>query len=290
MEPIMYSKEINMKYKIIGDSCCDVTQEMKERCNIAIAPLSLSLDGEEFIDNDNLDINEYLKKVANSPNVPKSACPSIYDYLEQFKGEQEWVFGVTLSSELSGSYNSAINAKEMFLEENRDKKAHIFNSRGASSMEVLIALKISELANAGKDFETIVEEVEAFIEEGKVLFVLDNIDTLEKNGRMSIMKAKIIRALNLKLILKGTQEGSIDMMGKARGINKALKKMVHDMEKLGTISKNKTVAIAHCNAKERAEFVKNLIEEAYNFKEIIIVATKGISSTYANEGGVIIAY
>ncbi|MDA3845908.1 MAG: DegV family protein [Vallitaleaceae bacterium] len=279
-----------MKYKIVGDSSCDVTKEMEQAYNIAIAPLSFTLDGEEFIDDESLDLDNYLKKIAKSPNVPKSACPSITDYLDRFEGEHEWVFGVTISSELSGSYNSAMNAKAMYLESHPDKKVHIFNSFGASTMEVLIALKVVELAEAGKDFEAIVEEVEHYIDDAKVLFVLDIIDTLEKNGRMSSMKAKIVRILNLKLILRATQEGTIDMLGQARGTKKALQKMVVDMKKIGTISKDKIFAISHCNAPERAEYVKSLVQELYEFKDIIIVKMRGLSSTYANEGGIIISF
>lgn len=279
-----------MKYKIVGDSSCDISKEMERDMNISIAPLSFSLDGEEFIDDETLDLNDYLSKIAKSPNVAKSSCPSIQDYLERFEGDYDCVFGVTLSSELSGSYNSAMNAKAMFLEENPNKKAHIFNSYGASSVEILAALKIRELAEAGESFESIVEKVEAFIDDSKVMFVLDNIDTLEKNGRLSVMKAKIVRALNLKLILKANQKGEIDMVTKARGIKKALKKMVQEMDKIGNVTDEKTFVITHCNALDRAKYVKELAEELYNFKEIMILPTRGLSSTYTNEGGIIIGF
>jgi len=279
-----------MKYKIIGDSSCDVTKEMEELYNIDIAPLSFTLDGEEFIDDETLDLDDYLKKIAASPNVPKSSCPSITDYLDRFEGDHEWVFGVTLSSELSGSYNSAMNAKAMYLEKYPTKRVHIFNSYGASTMEVIIALKVIELVDLGKEFDEIVELTEAYIKDAKVLFVLDSIDTLEKNGRMSSMKAKIVRILNLKLILKATQEGTIDLFGQARGTKKALQKMVTDMKKVGTISKDKIFAISHCNAPERAEYVKTLVQELYDFRDIIIVKMRGLSSTYANEGGIIISF
>jgi len=279
-----------MKYKIVGDSSCDISKEMEESMNISIAPLYFSLDGEDFVDDETLDLDYYLDKIANSPNVPKSSCPSIQDYMSRFEGDHDWTFGITLSSELSGSYNSAMNAKAMFLEEHPDKKVHIFNSFGASSVEVLPALKIKELADAGEDFESIVKKVEAFIDDSKVMFVLDKIDTLEKNGRLSVMKAKIVRALNLKLILKANQLGEIDMVTKARGIKKALKKMVDEMENIGTISSNKILVITHCNALERAEYIKELATQKYNFKEIMILKTRGLSSTYTNDGGVIIGF
>lgn len=280
-----------MRYKIVADSSCDTTKEMEATHNISIAPLSFTLDGIEYIDDDTLDLDDYLRKIDKSKNVPKSACPSIHEYLDRFEeGDSDCVFGVTLSSELSGSYNSAMNARDMYLEKHPDKKCHIFDSRGASTIEVLIAIKASECCQAGMSFEEVVDTMEAYIEESKVVFVLDKIDTLEKNGRLSFMKARIVKALNLKLILRSNQEGIIDMYDKARGSKKALKKMVELMPKLGSVNKDKVIAISHVNCPERAQYVKELIEGMHEYKEIIVVKTKGLSSTYANEGGIIMSF
>jgi len=279
-----------MHYKIVGDSSCDISKEMEAEMNIELAPLTFTLDGEEFVDDETLDLDDYLRKIDASENVPKSACPSIQTYLQKFEGPHDWTFGVTLSSELSGSYNSAVNAMRQFLEKFPEKKGHIFNSKAAASKEVLIALKIDELAKIGKKFEQIVEEVETYIEQTKVLFVLDKIDTLEKNGRLSKMKSRIIRALNLKLILTTDKDGAIVSGTQARGSKKAMKKLVEEMKNYGTISKDNLVAIAHCNAPERAQYVKELIENMYEFRDVVIVKTRGLSSTYANEGGVIVSF
>jgi len=280
-----------MKYKIIGDSSTDVSDEMRAKYGFELAPLSFTLDGIEYIDDDNLDLEDYLAKIDASPNTPKSACPSITDYTTLCEGEHEVTFIVTLSSELSGSYNSAMNAREMFMEENPGKKVHVIDSRGAASGQVLIALKLVELCESDMTFEEVVETIEKFRDDSKVIFVLDNIDTLEKNGRLSRMKAKIVRALNLKLILKASDDGSIDLFDKARGTKKALKKLVEHMGGLRVMNEETVVVIAHVNALERAENVKAMIEEKYGqCKEIIIVPTKGLSSTYANVGGVIVAF
>ncbi len=280
-----------MKYKIIGDSSTDVSDEMRAKYGFELAPLSFTLDGIEYIDDDNLDLEDYLAKIDASPNTPKSACPSISDYMTLCEGEHEATFIVTLSSELSGSYNSAMNAREMFMEENPGKKVHVIDSKGAASGQVLIALKLVELCESDMTFEAAIEAIETFRDESKVVFVLDNIDTLEKNGRLSRMKAKIVRALNLKLILKASDDGSIDLFDKARGTKKALKKLVEHMDGLRPMTKETVVVIAHVNALERAENVKTMIEEKYGpCKEIIIVPAKGLSSTYANVGGVIVAF
>lgn len=280
-----------MNYKIIGDSSCDVTEAMKKDHHIAIAPLSLALDGVEYIDDDSLNLDAYLTKVNASKNTPKSACPSISDYTSLFAGEHDWTFVVTLSSELSGSYNSAMNAKELFMEENPGKKVHVVDSKMAASGEVMIALKLSEMLDSGMSFEEVVPAIETYRDELQLLFVLDKIDTLEKNGRLSMMKAKIVRALNLKLILKAADDGNIDLFDKARGTKKALKKMVAAMGDIQDMNENTIVCIAHCQVRERAEEVKALVMASYpKTKEVIIVPTKGLSSTYANTGGIIVTF
>ena len=139
-------------------------------------------------------------------------------------------------------------------------------------------------------FEELVTTIEKFRDDHHVLFVLDKIDTLEKNGRLSTMKAKIVRALNLKLILEATDEGKIDLADKARGTKKALKKMVDRMGTRRPMNADSSVVIAHCNAQERAEDVKVQIQQTYGTKDVKIVSTKGLSSTYANVGGVIVAF
>lgn len=280
-----------MTYKIIGDSSTDLTDALRAQLGIEIAPLSFTLDGVEYIDNDDLDVDAYMATVNASSNTPKSACPSINDYMSHFEGDHEGSFVVTLSSELSGSYNSAMNARDMFLEDHPDKKVHIVDSRAAASAQTLIALKLDEILKEGVDFEEAVERIEKFRDNMQLLFVLDKIDTLEKNGRLSRMKAKIVRALNLKLILRADNDGSIDLFDKARGTKKALKKMVASMGKIQTITEETVVCIAHCQAPERAENVKQQVMEAYGqIEEVIIVPTKGLSSTYANTGGVIVAF
>lgn len=279
-----------MTYKIIGDSSTDLTDDMREAHGIAIAPLSFTLDGIEYIDDDTLDLQAYLNKVDESPNTPKSACPSINDYMSLFEGDHECTYVVTLSSELSGSYNSAMNAKEMFMEENPGKKVHVVDSKMASSGQTMIALKLSELCEAGESFEDIVDAIEQYRDECRLLFVLDKIDTLEKNGRLSVMKAKIVRALNLKLILESTEKGEIDLMDKARGTKKALKKMVEHMGDRRPMNKDSKVVIAHCNVEDRAIDVKNQITALYGTTDIDIVQTKGLSSTYANVGGIIVTF
>lgn len=279
-----------MKYKIVADSSTDINEEMKERMNIQLAPLTLEVDGVRYIDDESFDVPAYLEKVSKSPNMPKSSCPSPEDYLKAYRGEEEAVFVITLSAELSGSYSTAVLAKKLLEEEDSKKKIYVFNSRSATSGQVAIALKIQECIEANLEFEEIIDIVEAYIAEMVTIFVLEKIDHLQKAGRMSKTKATLVNVLNIKLVLKSNDLGEILLHSQARGTKKALDKMIESIPDVGTVSKTKKLVISHCEDEQRAIMVKEKIEALYEFEEIIIVSTKGLSSNYANQGGIVVAY
>ena len=196
---------------------------------------------------------------------------------------------MTLSAELSGSYNSAELGKSLTLEEHPDKKIHVFNSKSASIGETLIALKIQECEEAGMEFEQVVETVDAYIESQHTYFVLENLETLRKNGRLSRVKALVASALKVKPVMGATPEGTICQLDQARGINKALVKMVDYVKEGENNSSDKILAISHCNCPERAQMVKEALLERMQVKDVIILDTAGVSSMYANDGGIIVA-
>lgn len=277
-----------MNYKIIVDSCGELTEEMKASGRYETASLEIELQGKHIVDDETFDQAEFLKLVAESPECPKSSCPSPERYMEAYHCDAEHVYAVTLSAELSGSYNSAVLGRNLYEEEYGEKKIHIFNSRSASVGETLIALKAAECEEKGMSFEETVETVEAYIEEQHTYFVLETLDTLRKNGRLTGLKSVMATALNIKPVMGATPEGTICQLGQARGIKKALVKMVEQLAEDVKNSKDKILAIAHCNCRDRAEAVKNMILEKINVKDVIILDTAGISSMYAADGGVIV--
>ena len=276
-----------MSYKIVVDSCGELTEEQKASEHFASVALELDVDEYHFVDDDTFVQKDFLEKAKASPNCPKSTCPSPERYLEAYEGEQERIYAVTLSSRLSGSYNSAQLAKNLYEEEKGNKKIHVFDSKSASIGETLIAIKIQECEEKGMNFEEVVDAVEAYIESQTTYFVLETLDTLQKNGRLSHLKALVAGALNIKPVMGSTPEGDICQLGKARGMNKALDRMVQSMMEVTTDCEKKIVAISHCNCKERALQLKEKVEKVANFKDIFIVDTAGVSSMYANDGGVI---
>lgn len=278
-----------MSYKIIGDSCTDLPPELKKDSDIVLVPLSIQIDNYNILDDETFNQIDFLKKMGESPNCPKSSCPSPDAYMEHFGGEED-IYVITLSSNLSGSYNSAILAKKLYLEENAMKNIAVIDSCSASVGQTLIAMKIKELYKEGKKFVEVVKEINEFRDNMNTKFVLESLETLRKNGRLSNLKAIICSALNIKPVMGATKEGTICKLDQARGIDKALKLMVDMILKDAVNSEEKCLGIAHCNNIDRAEFVKREIESRIKFKKIFITDTAGISTLYANDGGIIVSY
>ena len=278
-----------MSFHIVADSCCELTADMKKRENIEIAPLTLEVGGESILDDETIDQKYFLKRVAECPECPKSACPSPDYFRKSFLNGAERCYAVTLSAQLSGSYNSAVLGANLAQEENEDLKIHVFNSRSASIGETLIVKKIVECEEAGMSFERVVETVELYISTQHTYFVLENLETLRKNGRLSKTKALVASALKIKPVMGATSEGDIVQLDQARGINKALMKMVDAIVNDAQHVENKTLAISHCNCPERAEMVKEALLERLAVQDVFVLDTQGVSSMYANDGGIIIA-
>ena len=275
-----------MSFHIVADSCCELTADMKKRGNIEIAPLTLEVGGESILDDETFDQKSFLRKVAE---CPKSACPSPDYFRKSFLNGAERCYAVTLSAQLSGSYNSAVLGANLAQEENEDLKIHVFNSRSASIGETLIVKKIVECEEAGMSFERVVETVELYISTQNTYFVLENLETLRKNGRLSKAKALVASALKIKPVMGATPEGDIVQLDQARGINKALMKMVDAVVNDAQHVETKTLAVSHCNCPERAEMVKEALLERLAVQDVFVLDTQGVSSMYANDGGIIIA-
>ena len=278
-----------MSYRIIGDSCTDLPKKLKEDPHFKLVPLTLIVDDASIVDDESFHQANFLEKVRLSPNSPKSACPSPKDYMNYFDFDGD-IYIVTLSSQLSGSYNSAELAKKLYLEEHPDKKVEVIDSRSASVGQTLIAMKIKELIEQKLPFEAVVEKIHTFRDSLKTKFVLESLDTLRKNGRLSGLLAVICSALNIKPVMGATPEGTICKVDQARGIVKALVAMAKSIEEDVIKPSERILGIAHCNNYERALYVKEEIMKRIPFKDCFIVDTAGVSSLYANEGGIIVCY
>lgn len=276
-----------MSYKIVVDSCGELPVKLKEDGHFQTVSLELFVDDYHVVDDENFNQKEFLQKVKESPNCPKSACPSPEAYEEAYDCEAEHVYAVTLSAQLSGSYNSAELGRKLYLEEKGEKQIHVFDSKSASVGETLIAMKIQECEEAGCSFEEVIQKVDAYIAEMNTYFVLETLETLRKNGRLSNIKAFVASALNIKPVMGATPEGTICQLSQARGMSKALDKMVATMIAQVKNTEEKILAISHCNCPQRAQSVMERVKKLGKFKDVFVIDTAGISSLYACDGGII---
>lgn len=277
-----------MSYKIVLDSCGELPEHLKSDNRYEIVPLELQVGEERIWDDETFDQKNFLQKVAACPTCPKSACPSPERYMQAFDCAAEDIYVVTLSGNLSGSYNSAYLARSMYLEKNPDKKIHVFDSCSASCGETQIAFYISSLAEEGKSFEEIIPLAEQFRDDLTTYFVLDNLDTLRKNGRLSRVKAFVASTLAVKPVMGSTDDGNIVQRGQAIGMKKALAKMADIILGEKTDLQKRILMITHCNCPDKAEKFKEIICKKADFRDILIMDTAGVSSMYANDGGIIV--
>jgi len=279
-----------MSFKIIVDSCCDLTAAQLLQGPFLRAPLTISIAGEDIVDDDTFDQAHLILLMRESDLPPKTACPSPAQYLDAFeRAGTDDIYVVTLSALLSGSHNAAVQAQAIWLEDHPDAHVHVFNSCSAAAGEVNVAMKLWETAGAGKDFQTVVSETSQYIASMNTYFVLENLDHLRKNGRLTGALSLVTEALRIKLLMGSTPEGQIRKVGQALSVKQALSRMVNLMAAdPGHVGKR--LAIVHCNNLDRALYVRDLVVKTCQFGEILLSEARGVTTVYANDGGVVTAY
>ena len=275
-----------MDYKIVADSCCDMTPELREKLGVVNVPMIMTLEDKHFIDSEDLDLSVFMREMKECKTGAKSAAPSPDLYRKEFDGTHE-SFAITVSSKLSGSYSSAVLGADI---SSNKENVHVFDSKSASAGEILIAVKIRDMINSGLKRVNIIENVEAFISKMKTYFILQNLDNLMKNGRLNKIIGKLVTALNIKPLLGDDGNGNITLSSYSRGQNQALEKLASTIEKSGKKTDGETKVITHCNNESFAERLLNEIKRRYSFKEILVVPTRGLSSMYADDKGIVIAF
>ncbi len=276
-----------MGYKIILDSCGELPEEFQNDSRFERVPLRLDVGDYHILDDENFNQKEFLQKVAEYPKCPGSSCPSPERYIEACRTEAEHVYIVTLSSHLSGSYNSAELGRKLYREKHGEKQICIVDSQSASGGQTQIGLLAMELEEAGVPFEEIEKRLNAYRDEMKTYFVLDNLETLRKNGRLSEVKSMVAQTLNIKPVMSA-KGGIIIQKSQAIGMKKALMKIRDYMLKEVAELNERRIVITHCNCPDRAEYLKGLLKEKARLKEVVIMDTAGVSSMYANDGGIIV--
>ena len=278
-----------MSYQVIVDSCCDLTPQQRGSGRFLTVPLTIHVGDSEFRDDEHLDTELLADAIAMCQQAAHTSCPSPADYLSAFEAAEGDIYVVTLSALLSGSHNSAWQAAQLFREEHPDRNIHVFNSCSASAGEVLTADKLAQLAGQGLPFAQVVAETDRYIAAMNTLFVVENLDTLRKAGRLTKVQSLLTGALRVKLVMGSTPEGEIRKHTQALSVKQALNKLT-DLMVQDDSHRGRTLCISHCLCPDRAEYLRALALKHCDFSQIILTQTRGISTFYANRGGVVAAY
>ena len=279
-----------MKWNITCDSSCDILTlpDLARDTVFSIAPLKIIVGDREFVDDETLDRQRMLDAMSSFKGASSSACPAPFEWARQFE-KADLSIAVCISSQLSGSYNSAMVAKDMVLEKFPSKKIHVVNSRSTSGSMILLAEKINSLIKAGKDFEQVVNEIEQYNNTMQLTFCLTNYDNLIKTGRMSAFTGAVASVLGIRAIAMKSPLGEINVLSKQRGDANTYKYIVNQMSGLKEL-KNLHIIITHCQNADGAHKIKNLLKDMYGAANVSILETRGLCSFYANTGGIIVSY
>lgn len=272
------------KYKIITDSSADIT--FLDDVNFKSVPLKIITSEKEYVDDENLDVEEMVRKLYDYKGKSSTACPSPGEWINAF-GDADFIFCITITGALSGSYNSACTAKKMVLEDEPDKKIHIIDSLSAGPELYLIVDKIKELINEEKDFEEIAKEIEDYRKNLGLLFMLVSMKNLANNGRVSPLIAKFAGLLGIRIVGKANDDGKLEPLHKVRG-KKALLTILTELEKNGY--NGGKLRICHVSSLDEATKLKNIILAKYKNAPITIAASRGLCSFYAEKGGLMIGF
>ncbi|MGD9559076.1 MAG: DegV family protein [Oscillospiraceae bacterium] len=282
-----------MDIQLIADSCCDVTPKLAGQIGLVRVPLKITIDGNKhFVDDEHIDIPALLEAMKKTREPLLTAAPSPESYAAAMRQADASVV-VTLSSRLSGSYGAAMAARGMVLEESPEKKIAVFDSKSASAGETRIALRLFDLIRKGAGFEAICEQMPAFIGQMRTLFVLEDLRTLIKNGRIPRMTGMLGTVLMFRPIMGEDGEGEIVPVEKIRGTKKALARLVEIIAERTALNAEKSLlmTISECDCPARAvELKRNILAHCPAIKKVFIAPTGGLSTSYANSGGIVVAY
>ena len=273
------------KMKIVADSSANLQQ--LQTMDFAVAPLKIITAEREFVDDQHLDVDEMVHFFRGYKQSSKTSCPNPGDWLEAF-GDADDIFCVTITSGLSGSYNAACVAKEMYEAENPGKRVFVIDSLSAGPELVLIVEKLQELAEAGCSYEQICRQIPQYTENTGLFFALASLQNFAANGRVPMAIAKIAGVLNIRIIGKASAQGTLQPLDKARGEAKSLLKLVSLLAEAG-LSKGK-VRIAHCKNEAAANKLAEMLRETFPQVDVAISRCLGLCSYYAEEGGLLVGY
>lgn len=279
-----------MTWTIVADSSCDLPSDALQSfgVNFAKVPLKIIIGNSQYVDDDSLNVNIMLGQMQTYSGSSSSACPSPEEWAREFR-KSDCTIAVTMTGALSGTYNSAVVAKNMVLEEDSSKQIYVIDSHSTSGGMVLIIWKAAELIRSGLDFDAVTRQLDDYVNSLFLIFSLSSYGNLIKSGRMSALAGKLATTLSIRAISSNTPQGEIKILHKLRGEEKAIRLMVETMSRMKDL-KGKPVVITHCNNLKGAQKLKELIMHLCFTKNITILPTRGLCSFYTENGGLLIGF
>ncbi len=273
------------KIKIVADSCADVLT--LDGIDFAAAPLKIMTDEREFTDDASLDVREMIEYLDHYKGRSRSSCPNISDWLSAF-GDAEEVFCVTLTSKLSGSYNSAVSAKQIYESEGKGRKVFVIDSLSAAPEVRLIVDKLAELVREGGEFGEICEKITEYTKKTGLFFMLKSLKNFANNGRVSPVLAKIVGVTGICIVGRASDEGTLEPTDKCRGETRAIDRLTGLLAEAG--ADGGRVCISHCGNETGAERLRAQIAQKCPTAEVAIFECRGLCSFYAERGGLLVGF
>ncbi len=273
------------KYRIVADSAADLFS--LEKVSFCAAPLKIITKEKEYVDIQGLDIENMVNDLKNYKGKSTSSCPNADEWLTAF-GDAEYIFAVTLTSGISGSYNAAEVAKQIYETEHPERHVFVIDSLSAGPGETILVEKLEELILSGMNYDDICKEIKKYQKNTGLLFVLESLTNFANNGRVNPAVAKIAGVLGICIVGKASDEGTLEPLNKCRGMKKSLSTIVEHLKESGF--KHGKILIAHCFNEDGAFALKQHILDAFGNADIRIYKTMGLCSFYAEKGGLLVGY
>lgn len=276
-----------MKWLIAADSGCNITNIASTVADFKAVPLSIMVGDKEYIDNESINTEELMEAVYAYEGKTGTACPSPDSFRATFDGYDN-IIVFTLTSGLSGSYNSAVIAKNMELEVHPEKNIEIVDSLNAGPPISVMIYHTVKLIEKLKDFNLVKEALHNDFKHFHLGFILDHLDNFVKNGRVNKLVAATVGVLGIRIVGTASKEGTLAICHKARNFNIAIKKLISDMEEAGYHGGQ--VILSHFHGLEGCEKIKDFILSKYPMASISIMNNGGLCSYYAEKGGILVGY
>ncbi len=273
------------KVKIVADSACDLVS--LDGVDFAVASLKIITAEKEYVDNSDLDVLAMVEELKSYRGKSSTSCPNASDWLENF-GNAEYVFCVTITGGLSGSYNAALVAKEEYEANNKNAKVFVLNTLSAGPEITLIIEELKRLILQGLEFDEVVSGITEYAKNTGLLFILESLQNFANNGRINPAVAKIAGVLGIRVVGKASDEGTLEPLDKSRGEKKAIKAVIEHLEKAGL--KKGRVKIAHCFNCEAVENLVHSINVYFPEVKVSVHTLRGLCSFYAEIGGILIGF